>query len=144
MEENYSWNVLERKVPPLRRNINTSMKGENMPDLLVFKPKFMPDPDFLAKEFLSISSKTIDMIDGTYEGQCAKDKPHGNGFMTYKKSSDYFKFDGRWYNGKFLTGTLVYKNGDSFKGLFRDGRKFIGNMTYANGGDLLENKETRC
>jgi hypothetical protein len=48
MEEKYSWNLLERKVPPLRRQINTSMIGENIPDLLVFKPTFMPDPDFVA------------------------------------------------------------------------------------------------
>lgn len=48
MEEKYSWSILERKVPPLRRQINTSMIGEDIPDLLVFKPKFMPDPDFLA------------------------------------------------------------------------------------------------
>jgi hypothetical protein len=48
MEEKYSWSILERKVPPLRRQINTSMRGEDIPDLLVFKPRFMHDPDFLA------------------------------------------------------------------------------------------------
>jgi len=63
--------------------------------------------------------------------------------MTYKKSTEYSKFDGRWYNGKFLNGTLIYKNGDSFKGLFREGRKYLGTLTFANGGDLLESKETR-
>jgi hypothetical protein len=28
-------------------------------------------------------------------------------------------------------------------GLFRDGRRYDGKLTFANGGDLLENKETR-
>jgi hypothetical protein len=48
MEENYSWNILERKVPPLRRQINTSIVGEDIPDLLVFKPKYLPDLDLMA------------------------------------------------------------------------------------------------
>ena len=48
MEEKYSWSILERKVPALRRDINTSMIGEEISDLLVFKPKFMPDPDFVS------------------------------------------------------------------------------------------------
>jgi hypothetical protein len=48
MEEKYSWSVLERKVPPNRRKIHTSIMGEKMPDLLVFKPTFMPDPDLYA------------------------------------------------------------------------------------------------
>ena len=63
--------------------------------------------------------------------------------MTYKKSSDYSKFEGRWHSGKLLIGTLLYKNGDSFKGLFRDGRRYNGTLTFANGGDLLESGETR-
>jgi hypothetical protein len=28
-------------------------------------------------------------------------------------------------------------------GLFRDGRRYDGKLTFANGGDLLETKETR-
>jgi hypothetical protein len=63
--------------------------------------------------------------------------------MSYDQSSEYSKFDGLWFKGKYLKGTLIYKNGDIFKGLFRDGRKYKGTLTYANGGDLLENKETR-
>jgi hypothetical protein len=63
--------------------------------------------------------------------------------MTYKKSSDYSKFEGRWHNGKLLNGTLLYKNGDSFKGLFCDGRRHFGVLTFANGGDLVESKDTR-
>jgi hypothetical protein len=47
MEEKYSWIILERKVPANRIDKNTSMVGENIPDLHVFKPKFMPDPDFV-------------------------------------------------------------------------------------------------
>ena len=47
MEEKYSWSILDIKVPPLRRQINTSMVRENIPDLNVFKPKFMPDPHFV-------------------------------------------------------------------------------------------------
>ena len=67
-------------------------------------------------EILSINSKTIDTIDGTYQGQCAFDKPHGNGSMIYNKTSSYSQFDGYWIEGNFYDGTLIYKNGDSFKG----------------------------
>jgi hypothetical protein len=49
-EKKYSWNVLERKVPSNRRQIYTSMLAEEIPDLLVFKPTLIPDPDSLAKE----------------------------------------------------------------------------------------------
>jgi hypothetical protein len=48
MEKKYSWNVLERKVPINRRIIYTSMRAEDIPDLLVFKPTFIPETDFLA------------------------------------------------------------------------------------------------
>ena len=84
MEENYSWSVLERKVPPNRRKIHTSIMGEKIPDLLVFKPTFMPDPDLYAQEILNLASKTIDFEDGFYQGQFAFDKPHGVGLMAYK------------------------------------------------------------
>ena len=47
-EKKYSWNVLERKVPINRRSIYSSMRAEDIPDLLVFEPKYMPDPDFVA------------------------------------------------------------------------------------------------
>jgi hypothetical protein len=47
MEKKYSWNVLERKVPPNQRQIFTSMVAEDIPDLLVFKPTFIPDPDIV-------------------------------------------------------------------------------------------------
>jgi hypothetical protein len=50
MEKKYSWSVLERKLPPNRIKIHSSIIRENMPDLLVFKPKFMPDPDLYAEE----------------------------------------------------------------------------------------------
>jgi hypothetical protein len=63
--------------------------------------------------------------------------------MTYKNSPDYSKFDGHWVGGMFLEGTLIYKNEDSFIGSFRDGKRHNGTLTYANGGDLLESKETR-
>jgi hypothetical protein len=62
--------------------------------------------------------------------------------MSYINSSEYSSFEGRWYNGKFLNGTLIYKNGDSFKGLFREGRRYKGTLKFANSSDLLE-KETR-
>jgi hypothetical protein len=119
------------------------MIGEDIPDLLVFKPKFMPDPDSLKYDIVSISSKTTK--DGLYQGhcKCENDKPHGDGSMTYFESSDFSKFEGKWYNGKFDEGTLTYKNGDSYKGLFREGKRFIGALTFANGGDILESKETR-
>jgi len=63
--------------------------------------------------------------------------------MTYNNSSDQSKFDGHWVAGKLFDGTLIYKNGDCFKGLFRDGRKNEGTLIFSNGGDLLESKETR-
>ena len=63
--------------------------------------------------------------------------------MTYKNSHEYSKFDGHWTDGKFLKGTLIYKNGDRFIGLFSDGKRYNGTLTYANGGDLLVSKETR-
>jgi hypothetical protein len=63
--------------------------------------------------------------------------------MTYKDSHEYSKFDGHWVGGMFLEGTLIYKNGDSFFGSFRDGKIHNGTQTYANGGDPLESKETR-
>jgi hypothetical protein len=43
-EEKYSWRVLESDVPPNRRKIETSMKGKKIPNLLVFKPTFKPEP----------------------------------------------------------------------------------------------------
>lgn len=103
----------------------------------------MPDPDSLKYDIVSISSKTTK--DGLYQGhcKCENDKPHGDGSMTYFESSDFSKFEGKWYNGKFDEGTLTYKNGDSYKGLFREGKRFIGALTFANGGDILESKETR-
>jgi hypothetical protein len=63
--------------------------------------------------------------------------------MTYKNSQDYSKFDGHWIGGKYLDGTIIYNNGDSFMGFFRDGSRYCGTLTYANGGNLLESKETR-
>jgi hypothetical protein len=48
--EKYSWSVLELKVPPNRRQIYTSMTGEDIPDLFVFKPTYKPDPDFVSEE----------------------------------------------------------------------------------------------
>ena len=51
-------------------------------------------------EILEISNKTIDFIDGLYQGQCAFDKPHGKGSMTYYDLSDNSKFDGLWIAGK--------------------------------------------
>ena len=58
-------------------------------------------------------------------------------------SLDYSKFDGQWIGGKYYDGTLMFKNGDSFMGLFRDGRIFKGTMTYANGCKVLDSKATR-
>jgi hypothetical protein len=58
--------------------------------------------------------------------------------MTYYESSDLSKFEGDWYLGKFDKGKLTYKNGNSYTGKFRDGKKFMGTLTFANGGDLLE------
>jgi hypothetical protein len=95
------------------------------------------------KEFLKVSYQTIDNIDGSYQGECAFDKPHGKGFITFINSIDYSKFDGHCIAGKFYDGTLIYKNGDSFTGLFRDGRRYNGTLTFANGGYLLKSKETR-
>jgi hypothetical protein len=46
-EKKYSWNVLERQVPFNRRMIITSMVVEDIPDLLVLKPTFIPDPDIV-------------------------------------------------------------------------------------------------
>ena len=64
--------------------------------------------------------------------------------MTYNDSSESSKFDGRWIAGKYCDGTLKYKNGDSFSGLFStDGRRYKGTLTYANGGESLETKQTR-
>ena len=63
--------------------------------------------------------------------------------MHYRESADYYGFDGHWIGGKFHDGTLVYKNGDSFKGLFRDGRRYKGTINYANDGGLLQRKDTR-
>ena len=63
--------------------------------------------------------------------------------MNYKVSDDFYGFDGHWIGGKFHDGTLVYKNGDSFKGLFRDGRRHDGTITFSNEGGHLERKETR-
>jgi hypothetical protein len=40
--------VLVPNVPPENRKIYTSMGEEDIPDLLVFKPTFMPDPDLVA------------------------------------------------------------------------------------------------
>jgi hypothetical protein len=37
-------------------------------------------------------------------------------------------------------GTLIYKNGDIFMGLFRDGRRYDGTLIFANGGDQIERK----
>ena len=42
-EKNYSWRELERYVPPNLFHLETSILRDNIPDLLVFKPKFMPD-----------------------------------------------------------------------------------------------------
>lgn len=63
--------------------------------------------------------------------------------MTFKNSPEYSQFNGNWIDGKFFYGTLIYRNGDFFKGFFRDGRRYNGTLTYANGGEPLESKETR-
>ena len=64
MEKYYSWRLLEKKVPNNRRNTYTSIKGEYLPDLLVFKPTFIPDPDLYEQEIQSLSSRFIETIDG--------------------------------------------------------------------------------
>lgn len=92
---------------------------------------------------LKVSYCCIDEQDYSYRGQCAFEKPHGSGNMHYRNSDDYYGFDGHWIGGKFYDGTLVYKNGDSFKGLFRDGRRHKGTITFSNEGGNLERKETR-
>ena len=63
--------------------------------------------------------------------------------MIFKDSSSYTEFNGSWIEGNFSDGTLIYKNEDSFKGSFLDGRKYKGTLTFASGGDLLESNETR-
>jgi hypothetical protein len=35
---------------------------------------------------------------------------------------------------------MIYKNEDFFIGLFRDGRRYDGKLTFVNGGNLLESK----
>ena len=88
MEKQYSWKVLEENLSSNLINKISSIKGKNFPDLLVFKPTFFPDPDLYEQEIQSLSSRTKDTIDGSYQGQFANDKHHGIGIMTYKKSSD--------------------------------------------------------
>ena len=81
-------------------------------------------------------------MDASYQGQCVFDKPHGIGSMTFKNSSDIKYFDGDWIAGQFHNGILIYKNGDQFKGLLKNRKKFKGTLTFANGGDLLDKKDT--
>jgi hypothetical protein len=63
--------------------------------------------------------------------------------MTYSNSTEYSCFEGHWYNGKFLNGALIYKNGDSFKGLFREGIRYKGALKFANSSDLHEIETSR-
>ena len=43
-EKNYSLSVLERELSPNLMSITSSIKGKDRPELLVFKPTFIPDP----------------------------------------------------------------------------------------------------
>jgi hypothetical protein len=54
------------------------------------------------------------MINGSYQGECVFDKPHGKGSINYKNSCDFSKFEGHFVAGKLFDGTLIYKNGDIF------------------------------
>ena len=63
--------------------------------------------------------------------------------MNFNKSFDCIYFDGDWIAGKIFNGTLVYKNGESFNGFFKDGRRYKGTLTFANGDDLLKSKDAR-
>ena len=90
-----------------------------------------------------ISSNTIDTIDGSYQGQYLFDKPHGKGSMYFNDSSIYSYFDGNWIAGKFFDGFLMYKNGDSFEGSFKIGRRYLGKLTFANVSKNLTSKQAR-
>jgi hypothetical protein len=63
--------------------------------------------------------------------------------MNFTNSSDCNYFDGDWIAGKMNYGILFYKNGDSFNGSFKDGRRFKGTLTFANGDDPSKSKEAR-
>jgi hypothetical protein len=63
--------------------------------------------------------------------------------MDFNNTSDNIFFDGDWIAGKIFNGTLLYKNGDSLHGSFKDGRRYKGTLTFANGDDLPKSKEAR-
>jgi hypothetical protein len=44
-KKNYSWRILEREAPGNQIKKHTSIIGKMIPDLLVFKPTIIPDPD---------------------------------------------------------------------------------------------------
>lgn len=51
--------------------------------------------------------------------------------MKYKKG-DIDNFHGIWKNDNYDYGTLTYKNGDFYKGLFEYNRFYSGNFTKIN------------
>ena len=63
--------------------------------------------------------------------------------MDFNNTSDNIFFDGDWIAGKIFDGALLYKNGDSFNGSFKDGRKSKGTLNFSNGDDLPKSKEAR-
>jgi len=70
-----------------------------------------------------------------YVGLWKDDKKHGSGTFTYKKESEYEKYQGDFFEDELHgQGLLDYKNGDKYEGSFLhnlfDGE---GTMTYADG-----------
>ena len=65
-----------------------------------------------------------------YTGDFKEGKFHGIGNL-YKVNGDIY--EGEFFEGNILKGTITYKNGNIFKGKFEDGKKRFGLFEYIDG-----------
>ena len=65
-----------------------------------------------------------------YTGDFKEGKFHGIGNL-YKRNGDIY--EGEFFEGNILKGTITYKNGNIFKGKFEDGKKRFGLFEYIDG-----------
>jgi hypothetical protein len=70
----------------------------------------------------------------SYTGEFYNNGAYKNGILIFIKSSQFNKFVGSFYeNGNYKEGTAYLKNGDKYKGTFKNNNYLSGKFFYASG-----------
>jgi len=79
-----------------------------------------------------INSQTLNYSHGKYVGEVANGKANGQG--TYTASKTGITYSGQFVNDTFSgQGTMQWKNGDKYVGIWKNDSATSGTMTFANG-----------